>query len=1043
MADRVVNVKLKVDASDYTSTLMRAAASTKAFGQAVERESRSIERSLGEAGSRGAARLILDVSGRLRNGRGEIVTASEAMTSGMNSVMERRGGESGGILAKGINSGLIRNSPLIAAAVGGALAAGAPVALAGAAMLFGGIGAIAAAQSLEVREAWLALGDEITSGTIEDARVLIPELTAMAGDLGDSFQDIRPQLREAFEATAPLVESFADGVSGLATNSMPGFVSAIQSADPVMEGFQSFLESTGTGISDFFGGLADNAPAAGDSLDALGDIVGELLPLIGEFLGEGAELASVVLPPLATALGAVTDVAGELGPLLPAIVTGFTAMRVAQAASGYMSTFAVQAQYAATAMTNNATAGARVGGALRGVTGLLPLAGAAFVAYTAFSAQGAEATDDMADAIMRGGDQFSTLKAKADAAANMGFWEGFAGRIAFRDIWDENFGPNVAENFEKAEEQVRALEASMSPLELAQLRLDQAQQGVNDAVGEFGAASPQASAALDAYEIASADAEREQAELQLAVDGVTQAMLDQADQAMAAIDSQFAYRGSVNQLEDAQIALKDAVINLTNEDENLRTTQEDVERAQLLVEEQAYRTAVAFGQQQADLSGLDEGHSDYARTIQTETLAELYRLHDAAGPEMKAAIQTQIDALILSGVQLDKTGEKTDTAAGKANGFRDAVNGIPAYKQTNITADTSQATAQIDELMARLRSEGALTISRAATAQNTFRALGGDIGGIVHAYADGGFEPMRGGIAQVVAPNTWRVIGDRVVDDEAYIPINKSQRSQQILEQTAQRMGYGLAPKDLRYFADGGFLADQYEIPVELTSGTAGNLELALSAKYGVAGSGNLGSGVTSMFAAVKRAFPQANLNSGFRAGDPGYHGRGKAIDLGQVGRSGGIGHAYLADMNRWLHDNYGRNLAELIYDGAGDDRPNLKNGRQHAYDASTRAQHRNHVHAATFDRGGIAQGVGLMQKGTIAPERVLSDRQTEAFEHMVTREFSGSSVSTASPTQLSVTSGPVHVYLDGQEWRGMARVEASAVVNGELETLDRERRRK
>jgi hypothetical protein len=41
---------------------------------------------------------------------------------------------------------------------------------------------------------------------------------------------------------------------------------------------------------------------------------------------------------------------------------------------------------------------------------------------------------------------------------------------------------------------------------------------------------------------------------------------------------------------------------------------------------------------------------------------------------------------------------------------------------------------------------------------------------------------MRGGIAQIVPPNTWRVIGDRVRDDEAYIPINNDPRSHAILQ---------------------------------------------------------------------------------------------------------------------------------------------------------------------------------------------------------------------------------------------------------------------
>jgi TP901 family phage tail tape measure protein len=92
--------------------------------------------------------------------------------------------------------------------------------------------------------------------------------------------------------------------------------------------------------------------------------------------------------------------------------------------------------------------------------------------------------------------------------------------------------------------------------------------------------------------------------------------------------------------------------------------------------------------------------------------------------------------------------------------------------------------------------------------------VGGAIGGIVKGMDAGGvlgmanggrvgvkLTPMRGGIGQIVPPNTWRVIGDRIKDDEAYIPINRSNRSRRIFEETARRMGYQVA----RQYADGGF----------------------------------------------------------------------------------------------------------------------------------------------------------------------------------------------------------------------------------------------
>lgn len=80
-------------------------------------------------------------------------------------------------------------------------------------------------------------------------------------------------------------------------------------------------------------------------------------------------------------------------------------------------------------------------------------------------------------------------------------------------------------------------------------------------------------------------------------------------------------------------------------------------------------------------------------------------------------------------------------------------------------------------------------------------------GNIVKAFAQGGFhrqlKPMKAGLATIVPPNTWRVVGDRLRDDEAYIPINQSGRSIALLSETAQRMGYALA----RRYAQGGIAA--------------------------------------------------------------------------------------------------------------------------------------------------------------------------------------------------------------------------------------------
>lgn len=142
------------------------------------------------------------------------------------------------------------------------------------------------------------------------------------------------------------------------------------------------------------------------------------------------------------------------------------------------------------------------------------------------------------------------------------------------------------------------------------------------------------------------------------------------------------------------------------------------------------------------------------------------------------------------------------------------------------------------------------------------------------------------------------------------------------------------------------------------------------------------------LFAEIRKHFPRARLNSGYRRGDPGYHGRDQAVDLGEEGFSGGAGRPYLAEMKTFLVDNYGRSN-EIIYNGLHNARPNIKNGSNFAYSAAVQAQHRNHVHWAhggdlAGARNSGAAGLGNWFKGAggavVDVVRSLLDQITELF---------------------------------------------------------------
>src|SRR5690606_33238001 len=63
----------------------------------------------------------------------------------------------------------------------------------------------------------------------------------------------------------------------------------------------------------------------------------------------------------------------------------------------------------------------------------------------------------------------------------------------------------------------------------------------------------------------------------------------------------------------------------------------------------------------------------------------------------------------------------------------------------------------------------------------------GHDGFVLEPMAKGGLTSMSP-IAQMVKPNTWRVVGDRMDVDEAYIPLDGSKRSKDILLETMLRM---------------------------------------------------------------------------------------------------------------------------------------------------------------------------------------------------------------------------------------------------------------
>lgn len=247
-----------------------------------------------------------------------------------------------------------------------AASSGIAAALGGVSIVFAATAAAALSQSNEVSQSFRDLGLSMKTGLAADAQVLEDEMVGAAEEINAAFQDMRPELQEAFVAAQPHVDNLVDGVTGFAREAMPGMVTAVKSAGPVMEGLEELLLSSGRATSDFLEIVSDGAPDAGFALRSLGGLAEGVLPNVGEMLvnlgglwtehGDQAvrvitnitsvvsDLSDSALPTLSDGLGVALDVlegvlnviepmSGVLGPLigmwlsLSLAMKGFSAVR--------------------------------------------------------------------------------------------------------------------------------------------------------------------------------------------------------------------------------------------------------------------------------------------------------------------------------------------------------------------------------------------------------------------------------------------------------------------------------------------------------------------------------------------------------------------------------------------------------------------------------------------------------------------------------------------------------------------------------------------
>ncbi|MFI9817571.1 hypothetical protein [Saccharothrix variisporea] len=210
----------------------------------------------------------------------------------------------------------------------GALGAGAAITGSLGAVTLGFIGAGIAlnATSREVGGTWNAMTQEMATDAQSAALPLRGPLQDAILQLTRTSRSLRPEMREAFAATVPAIESLTRGVDGLARTAVPGLVVAVKSSAPAFRGIESAMIDTGHGVKDFFVELSGGARSSEQILVQLGKVVRDALGFAGRFLADLANDGAPSVERLRQVLSQLFSVVSNLsGSGFPVLFTAATA----------------------------------------------------------------------------------------------------------------------------------------------------------------------------------------------------------------------------------------------------------------------------------------------------------------------------------------------------------------------------------------------------------------------------------------------------------------------------------------------------------------------------------------------------------------------------------------------------------------------------------------------------------------------------------------------------------------------------------------------
>ncbi|KRD51965.1 phage tail tape measure protein [Microbacterium sp. Root280D1] len=210
------------------------------------------------------------------------------------------------------------------------------------------------------------------------------------------------------------------------------------------------------------------------------------------------------------------------------------------------------------------------------------------------------------------------------------------------------------------------------------------------------------------------------------------------------------------------------------------------------VNDAALRTADAVAQvgSSADGTAASAAEMEYQTRLAVEALQVELETAAAAGESQQNLTDrynASTEALVQQLIQMGYTDEE-------ARNLIATYGAVPELVQTTIDAKTEEAQAKVDSfiesnqqrnLRIKIVADGSSFVIPTSTGGREVSAQAN--GSVLEFMAQGGLTPMSP-LAQMVPPNTWRVVGDRSDVPELYAPLDGSARSWGLLLEGLRRM---------------------------------------------------------------------------------------------------------------------------------------------------------------------------------------------------------------------------------------------------------------